>query len=250
MGNYESPKPNRTLPCLVLGCVGVLIAVTALGVLVGFFAYKGMTGLVENFTDVEPMELPDPGVTEADYESAKARLDAFKAAVQSNQPTDPLIITSKDINSMIKFDPEFQGGRDNMVVTIEGDRVIGQCSVPLDAISEAIALPGVGILKGRHFNGTAEFDVFMRNGLLYVHLMGLSIKGEPIPEEFTMEMQKQNLAEDFNRQGQLDPVMQVIDSIEVKDGQITVTPKNSTGAATTPETEVPLEQQDSAPAEV
>ena len=57
------------------------------------------------------------------------RVDAFQAALDSGKPTEPLVLDSDDINVLIADNPDL---RDKVHVDIEGDKVKGQVSFPLE----------------------------------------------------------------------------------------------------------------------
>ena len=61
----------------------------------------------------------------------KDRVEAFRKAVEAGTPTEPLVLTSDDLNALIEENPDLKG---KIYVKIEGDEVKGQVSIPLDKL--------------------------------------------------------------------------------------------------------------------
>ena len=64
-------------------------------------------------------------------QALKDRVEAFRKAVDAGTPTEPLVLTSDDLNALIEENPELKG---TIYVKVEGDEVKGQVSFPLDKL--------------------------------------------------------------------------------------------------------------------
>ena len=94
---------------------------------------------------------------------------------------------------------------------------MGQVRVPLDIF------PGFG---GRYFNGSATFDVGLKNGRFSVFVIAATLKGEPVPESFIQGIRSENLAGEIHDDPDFEELVDKLDSIVVADGVITITPAN------------------------
>ena len=74
-------------------------------------------------------------------QALKDRVEAFRKAVEAGTATEPLVLTSDDLNALIEENAELKG---KVYVKIEGDEVKGQVSIPLERLAD---LP---MFKGRY----------------------------------------------------------------------------------------------------
>jgi len=204
--------------CLKAGLIGCLV-VAVIGVVAlaaGYYVVKGwLGGLVEEYTDTQPVELPRVTMSDEDLAALQARVKAFKDAFDAGEAAEPLVLSSDDINALIQQEPDFQGA---VYVAIEDDKVHGQISFPLDKLD-------IGMVKGRYLNAEATFNVFVRDGFLFVGLDSAQVRGKAIPETFMAEIRSENLAKDVTNDPEVRDVIRKIQSLEVADGHITITPK-------------------------
>ena len=71
---------------------------------------------------------------------------AFKKALEAGTATDPLVLTSDDLNSLIEENPDFRG---RLFARVEGDKLKARISFPLEKLK-------IGMLRGRYLNGEAD----------------------------------------------------------------------------------------------
>ena len=141
-----------------------------------------------------------------------ARVDAFREALDSGKPTEPLVLDSDDINVLIADNPDL---RDKVHVDLEGDKVKGQVSFPLEGI-------GLPAFKGRYLNGKATLKVSLEDGFLRVTLDALEVKGKPVPATFIDQLRTKNLAEDVSRNPENAEAIRKLESIQVEDGKVII----------------------------
>lgn len=209
-----APPKRRTASCLLIGCLTALGAMVICGIL-AFFAIKSfLAGVVEDFTDTEPMLLPEVSVSSDELESLLSRVEAFKQALETGTPAAPLVLSGDEINALILHNPDFEELKGKVYISIEEDQVRGQVSIPLEPL-----------LEGRYFNGSATFNIFLMNGRLFVFAESFELKDTPVPEQIMAEFSKENLAKDFAKDPEVAAIIDKLESIEVKDGSITITPK-------------------------
>lgn len=207
--------------CLIAGCVGcgVVALLIVVLILVGGFAFKGLVeGLVEEYTETEPVALPEVALSEGAFEEVRGRVDAFVEGVEEGAATTPLVLTADEINALIQQHPDWEDLKGKVYITMEDDEIGGEVSFPLGEL-------GWDMFQGRYFNGTATFRISLDRGFLGVFLTSMSLKGEPVPDEVMQGFRAQNLAQDQQNNPQLRPVLDALESIEVEDGKLILTPK-------------------------
>lgn len=213
--NDQPPKPRRG--CFFYGCItGVVLLVIVLGaLLVGLHYVKKM---VNSFTDTKPMELPTLQMSKAEIDQVKQRFEAFQQAVREQRATKPLVLTADDINALIVSGTEPQTLKGKVYVSLEGDQVKGEVSVPLQEV-------GLRMFKGRYLNGSATFNVGFHDGVLIVTPNTLIVKGAPVPDVYMQEIRKQNFAASLTNDPAAVAVLKGLQDVQVKEGKVEIVPK-------------------------
>jgi hypothetical protein len=207
---YEAPPPERGCffyGCIIAGVLAVLMAIF-LGIL-AFVAYRFFNRMIDEYTGTEPIALPALKMSDENRDEVKNRWDSFRKAVNAGTASEPLVLTSDDLNALIEQNPELKG---KIYVSVESDQVKGKVSFPLGDF--------MPYLKGRYLNGEADLKASLFDGELIVHLDGLEVNGKKVPEDFMKEMRKQNVAKDAAKDKDFSAALRKLESLEIKDGKI------------------------------
>jgi hypothetical protein len=223
---YDDSRP-RQRGCFFYGCVisSVLavLLIIALAVLAFVFMHW-FSGFVDEWTSPAPAELPKVQVSEEARVSVRDRVNAFRKALEEGTAVDPLVLDSDDLNALIEENRDLRG---RLFARVEGDKLKGQISIPLDKLK-------IGMLNGRYLNGEAELKASLSDGILVVTLDTLEVNGKRPPERFLSELRKQNLAKDAYDNPDNAQLIRRFESLEIKDGKILLKPriraKSSAGA--------------------
>jgi hypothetical protein len=205
--------------CLFFGCLVAGILLFAI-ILVAFLGWRYARGLVNQFTDAQPLPLPEIKLAADEATQLRNRIESFRKAVEEDKPTEPLVLTADEINGCIATDPNLAALKGHLHVTIEDSRINAQLSVPAEDL-------GLDSLRGRYINATGTFAISLTNGSLQVTSESLSGKGKPLPEYIMRQIRGRNLAEKFNSDAQAKAALRQLDSIQVQDGKIIITPKKT-----------------------
>jgi len=157
-------------------------------------------------------------MSKPEMEQVGRRFEDFVSAVRDGRATPPLILSGDDVNALIATNPDAKALRGKVYVSIEGDRVKGQVSVPLADV-------GLPFFRGRYLNGSASFALSLQHGVLRLSPDVIVVKGRPLPSVYMDKLRAQNFAQDANNNPQLSPALDHLDSIQVKDGKLTLMPK-------------------------
>jgi len=218
---YQAPKftpePPQALPkqrgCFFYGCIIASILAVLMAIVLGvgaFFLYRLAARAIDQYTSTTPLELPKVNMPAEERQSLHERVSAFRKAADASTPTEPLVLTSDDINALIDDDPDMKGV---LHVKLEGSEVKGQVSLPLDKLN-------VGMVRGRYLNGEAEFKVSLADGALKVTIDSIEVNGQKAPDEFIAGLRQQNVAAEFNKNDKTAQTMRKIESLEVKDSKV------------------------------
>lgn len=212
MNGQTEPKRHG---CLFYGCIVSCIAVLVLAV-GGFFTIRyAIKSVITQFTDAAPQKLPKPQLSPAELQIAKERIAAFRDGLKAGRTGTILELKGEEINALFAGGPASLPLQDWVYANVEGDQIKGQISLPLDRLR-------MPLVKGRYLNGTAVFKVSLANGILDVRADSIEVKGKPLPKSLMSAFRKRNLAEHTARDAQAAEVLQKLQSIEVKDGTITI----------------------------
>jgi len=211
----ERPKKNHgcLYGCLIVAALMVLIAVVAIVALYGFVKQAR-----DEFTNTAPIALPVVEAAPATREALAQRVETFKKALQNKLPAPPLVLSEKDLNILIQHNPDWENIKDKVYISIHDNKIGGIVSIPLGVF-------GVPFLEGRYLNGSAEFSVFVRDGVLHVYLRSLEVKGKSLPEGALQALRAKNLADRAQNDVQVRGLLEAIENIEIKDGALIIVPK-------------------------
>ncbi len=212
----EQPvRPRRG--CLFYGCIiSVVLLLLVMGaLLVGWHFVKRM---VNHYTDTQPVALPTVQMPKGEVDRLNKRFEAFQAAVREQRPVEPLRLSADDVNVLIANGRQGSAVQGKIHVSLEGDQLRGQVSVPLQEV-------GLSMFKGRYFNGSATFNVSFQNGVLGVSARTLSVKQQPLPEVYMQKIRRENLAAAITNDPRAAAVLHGLEDIRVSDGRLVLVPK-------------------------
>lgn len=211
----QPQPPGKRHGCFFYGCITSLIVggVLLVGlVLLVLNAPKLLNRVARTYTDLAPAQLQRVEVPPAELQSLEQRVARFGQALQ-DQVAEELVLTDREVNALIAQSPSFKDLRDKLFVTIKGDTIQGQISLPLDNW-------GPLQLKGRYLNAEVSFRVSLENGQLGVFLNELRVKGQRLPGPVAAAFQNENLAEQFQRDPETAAQIARFESIRVQDGKL------------------------------
>jgi hypothetical protein len=230
-----SPETYQRVPrehgCFFYGCIIASVLALLMVVLLAigaFLFYRFASGVIEQYTSTTPRQLPKVEMPAEQRQALKARVEAFRKAVNEETPTDPLVLTTDDLNALIDDQPELKG---MAYIKVEGDAAKAQVSIPLDKL-------GIGMVRGRYLNGEADVKASLRDGVLIVTLDSMEVNGQRVPEEVMKGIRQQNLAKDVYKEEKNAAMIRKFESLEIKDGKIIIKvrarPGDSTSKKETP----------------
>ena len=147
-----------------------------------YFGFRYVGQQVEIYTGTAPLQLPKVEMPAEQRQTLKDRVEAFRKAVDTGTPTEPLVLTSDDLNALIEEDDELKG---KIHAKIKGDEVKGLVSIPLDALGQ---VPFLSMFRGRYLNGEADLKASLEDGVLIVTLASFEVNGKKAPEEFMTQV--------------------------------------------------------------
>ena len=211
------PQIKRRRGCFFYGCLTgcVLLLFMLMGLLLGLHHLRKT---LNEFTDAQPMALPATQYSPEQVKELDQRIEAFRSAIEGHRPTTPLALSADDLNALVASKPEAQALRGKLHLTIEGNRLKTQVSLPMAEL-------GLPFFKGRYLNGTATMDIAVREGQLSVVAMDIASKGNSLPAVYEDRVRQQNLAAKLNLDQRVSAALGQIQAIEIKDGKVIISPK-------------------------
>lgn len=221
----EEPPPKGK-GCLFWGCLisSILFVLLIVAIVVGLFALRRVSiNAIKQYTQEQPVKLPELAIGEQEAADIKKRWEDFQAAVEQGQAAR-LELTGDELNSILFSDAAEM--KDKVYLRIEGDKLRGDVSFPAGPIGDFLKTKE---LEGRYFNATGDFEISLTNGRLGVYLTDASVKGEKLPADVATQLKTQNLAEEWARQPDNNAMLQKLESIKLEDGKLILESRGAAG---------------------
>jgi hypothetical protein len=117
-----------------------------------------------------PVAIPEFTASDAQIQSVHERCEDFEQKARAGQPAE-LDLTADDVNTLIATNQDVRG---KVFVSIDGDRLRCQASVPLgERIGRA----------GYCFNGDIAVELKGAESLEDPKVKGISVNGQPVPTD-------------------------------------------------------------------
>jgi hypothetical protein len=215
-------EPPRQRGCFFYGCIIAIVLSLLLMMAIGvifFVLYRWLGTVVEEYTATSPREMPRVEMPAEQRATLKERVEAFRSAIKEGRPTEPLVLSSDELNALIQDNHDLNG---KVFVAIDGDRLKGKVSIPLSEV------PAFGLTRGRYLNGEANLKVSLQDGILLVTLESIEVNGKDLPAELMNGLRNQNLAKDAYKDQRTAEEIRRYQSIEIKDGKLIIKARDHT----------------------
>jgi hypothetical protein len=181
--------------CFFYGCLTLIIlALIVVGVVV--YGLWRAREYAFQYTDTKPAEFPAIKNAPEVYDKTVKKLNDFATTLQTGKQSATLKLTADEMNILINQHQDFAALKGKLYVTFKDNKATGQVSIPLDKLSP------LWLGKGRYLNGSATLDISAKDGLLFMYLTSLEVKGKQIPAVIMDQIRRANLAENANRNPQ------------------------------------------------
>ena len=208
----QAPHPNKH-GCFFYGCLTTLVLLIVLAV-GGYLTYRYLVDRAMAYTQSAPMALPKVDLPPKELAALQARADKFFDAIEKQNEQAVLVLNEKELNALIGSADTARQFKDSIYLSIEGDQIKGQISLPLEKFLSSF--------KGRYLNGEAAIKVSLANGVLIVTMQSVKVGNKAVPEEAMQTLRQQNLAKDAYKDVRTAEKIRKLESITVKDGSIIV----------------------------
>ena len=214
-GWVDAPPPRRGLGCFGRGCLilGVFAIVLGIACFAGMYwgmyrnsaIFHGLYWLTKaQAIGQKPVPVPGFAASDAQIQSVHERCEDFEQKARAGQAAE-LELTADDINTLIATNQDMRG---KIFVSIDGDRLRCQASVPLgEFISRS----------GYYFNGDIAGQVKSAESLENLRLSGITVNGQAVPPDllnwkYRSKRLREYLANYRNDSG--------VGTIDIRDGKL------------------------------
>jgi hypothetical protein len=222
MAAIDPPRKRRG--CFFYGCLTSVFLLLLLAVLIFIgarYLVNTVNAYILEYTDTAPMALPKVDMPEPELKNLQDRVAAFNQAMDAHTNSPVLILNSQEINALLANSPSTRALKDKVYVTLDGDQVKGQISLPLEKYFRFPMLK----TKGRYLNGEGTFKVVITNSILWISMQSFAVKGKPLPENAMVRFRQQNLAAEANNNPTNAAAIGRFESVEVKDSNAIIKAK-------------------------
>ena len=226
MNDPQAPPPKRR-GCFFYGCIissALLLFIAVVVTIVVTSLVRTVNGYIAEYTEPTPMALPHADVPADELKKLNDRLADFNNAVTAHSNVPPLILTGPEINALLATSQQARNLKvnDKFFVTLEGEQVLGQVSMPLDQIK----FPFIKT-SGRYLNGNGAFRVGVTNGLASVVIDSLTVKGKPLPNTAMAKLRQVNFADTFNANPTNAAAISRFESVTVSNSTMIIQPRQN-----------------------
>jgi hypothetical protein len=227
MTNPEPPivPPKKRRGCFFYGCAISLMLLVVIGVAAIFVVravLQKANGMILEYTEDHAVTLPKAEISGEELKALNARVAAFNAAADAHANPPPLVLSGRDINALVDNDPDLSKYREEFYISIEGNEVKGQVSLPFDQFIKTRLLT----TEGRYLNGSGNFHTAITNGQLFVNIESMEVRGKPLSGQILDAARQSNLAMNFNNSTNAVVFLKRYDSLEVTNGQMIIHAKS------------------------
>ena len=181
MNTWVDAPPPKPMGCFAKGCLiltvfGVVLAIACgAGIYWGFQHHsavvRGMYWLTKTHAITNaPAPIPPHETSDARSQAAVEHWRDFETSVRAGQPAE-IELTADEINDLIASNRDMRG---KMFVSIEGDRVRLQVSMPLGEIAGR---------SGYYFNGDIAIQSEGREPLVRPNLTKITVNSQQLPAD-------------------------------------------------------------------
>lgn len=203
-----TPEPDRQgrgcvlLLSLIFGGIAIFSAVSVISGMRYASEYR------RKYTSETPVPLPTPEWTAEEADDLRRRIRTFGEAIDSGAETEPLVLSGRELNILIMTEESAAKLKDRMFVTVRGDRIQAELSIPL---------PG-RMFRGRYLNGAARIFLRVEEGEFRASLREITVDDRPLPEKYGTVWAENDILSDLNLQPAVREAARAIHSVEVADG--------------------------------
>jgi hypothetical protein len=211
-----APTTPRRRGCLFYGCLTGIVCLVAILVaaLIGLHMVRKA---FLDYTDTAPMVWPAAEMSATQTAETQRRFQSFVDGLRAGQTVAPLALTGPEVNALIASTNSSQKAlSDSVRLSIDDNHLKGEVSIPL---------------RGRYLNGSGTFVVSLQNGVLNLNVQSLTVKGKPLPPSIMTGLRAQNFAANAQNDPNIAPVLNHLQDIQLKNGQLLLIPKPAQDSA-------------------
>jgi hypothetical protein len=220
-GWVDAPPPRKGLGCFARGCLTLVVFAVVLGIACFAGMYWGLHRHSAIFHGLywlakaqaigqTPVPIPRFSASDSQIQSVHERCEDFEQRARAGQPAE-LELTADDINTLIATKEDTRG---KMFVSIDGDRLRCQASVPLG---------GVIGRSGYYFNGDIAVGLKSAESLENPQVRGITVNGESIPSDLLNWKYRSKRLRDYLGDYRNDSG---VGTIEIRDGKLILRSRN------------------------
>ncbi len=212
------PSVRKRRPWWFYGALtgGALLLVGA-GAVLAVSLYAGL--LIVRYTATAPQLITQAHVSGADRDALSRKWGAFYADLSAERPAAPLAMSPKELNVFASMMPAL---KDRVHVTIVGNKLRVEFSMPLEAVGNKVPPP---LLKGRYANGVAWLNLCLgEDGFPRFDLISLELNGRRFPNWIRPHLQGDRNLQAVLRTMHNDTLLSHLQSIDIRDGLLVFTP--------------------------
>lgn len=217
-GQPPAPAAGSKVPRYVLfGCAGIVLLLVVGGIIASLILRSVAMQMLGTFTSDEPLTVAEVRMSASELFALERRIKDFADGLSDGSSTEPLVLTSDEINGLLQEHLKDVNAPVAAEVRILGRQLEGEVSIPLEGRGWPIA--------GRYLNGKAVFSLGVVDGRVAAYIKDLRVGDRYIPDAVREELSKEDLLDDiYKEKSDLSRALSRIRSIEIDGGKVILSP--------------------------
>jgi hypothetical protein len=216
----EQARQPAVKGCFFYGCLTFTLLLLVVGVAT-FFGVRYLQNILHNYTETSPAPLPQAVLTPDEMEALLGRLSAFDEAMLRGEGREPLVLSERELNALLRRRPELLEWSEFLYIQLEENQIRALISLPLEQITRGpFRSPR---FEGRYLNAGLGLSFAISNAAPVIRIETATVKGEPVPDQIMDVLRQQNLA------GEIEQVpgrgWRSIESVRVEKERVIIVPR-------------------------
>jgi hypothetical protein len=211
----QSTKPQKKRGCFFYGCLTFSILVVIAIVFAGtglYFGYKNVSSTLTEIADSEPVRVNTESYSEEEVQTTMEKIGRFLEATKADRPVEPLVLSAREINSLIQTEEGLAPFRDRVKVDFEGDRVKALISTPLTIFN----------MPDKYLNGQASVRIGQGKKGVELYLEEIRVKDRTLPSAIMALLREKDLVEELRKDAENQEFLEHLDRIQLQNGKLII----------------------------
>lgn len=211
----STPETKKKRGCFFYGCLTFSILLVIAIVFAGtglYLGYKNVSSTLTEIAENEPALINTESYTDEEVEATMVKIGKFLSSVKEDLPGEPLVLSAREINSLIQTEDDLAPFRDRIKVDFEGDKVNAQISAPLSIFN----------MPDKYLNGQATVRIGQGKNGVELYLEEIRVKDRTLPSAIMTLLRETDLVEELRKDSDNREFLEHLDRVQLQNGRLII----------------------------